>query len=207
MGEQVRRAAWFYLPGLRSARDTAPCAWRITSPARASPSASNRSKSRCARMGDWIPAPPPSNSRSCALWSCPLRPAERARFDPRRVELHYLKSAMLVGEPLRHVATQRGRWLAWLAWAAPARAVERPRAAAGAAGLWGIESTCHQRLDATLDADRSRCAPPNAAHAPGLFRRLVLSVGHAWLERAQRKNSPLLITPSGDQVTLVRFPG
>jgi hypothetical protein len=54
---------------------------------------------------------------------------------------------------------------------------------------WGIESTFHQRLDATLDEDRSRVRTPNAAHALGLFRRLIVSVGHGWLERAQKKNS------------------
>ena len=53
---------------------------------------------------------------------------------------------------------------------------------------WGIESTFHQRLDATLDEDRSRVRTPNAAHALGLFRRLVVSVGHAWLEQAHKKN-------------------
>ena len=36
---------------------------------------------------------------------------------------------------------------------------------------WGIESTFHQRLDETLDEDRSRVRTPNAAHALGLFRR------------------------------------
>ena len=53
---------------------------------------------------------------------------------------------------------------------------------------WGIESTFHQRLDTTLDEDRSRVRTPNAVHALGLFRRLVVSVGHAWLEQAQKKN-------------------
>lgn len=53
---------------------------------------------------------------------------------------------------------------------------------------WGIESTFHQRLDATLDEDRSRVRTPNAAHALGLFRRLVVSVGHVWLARAQKQN-------------------
>ena len=33
------------------------------------------------------------------------------------------------------------------------------------------------------------CARPNAAHALGLFRRLVVSVGHVWLERARKKKS------------------
>ena len=54
---------------------------------------------------------------------------------------------------------------------------------------WGTESTFHQRLDETLDEDRSRVRPPNAAHALGLFRRLIVSVGHAWLKRAQKKNA------------------
>lgn len=43
--------------------------------------------------------------------------------------------------------------------------------------------------DATLDEDRSRVRTPNAAHALGLFRRLVVSVAHGWIERAQKKNS------------------
>ena len=53
---------------------------------------------------------------------------------------------------------------------------------------WGLESTFHQRLDATLDEDRSRVRPPNAAHALGLFRRLVVSVAHGWIARARKKN-------------------
>lgn len=56
-----------------------------------------------------------------ALVVRPIRPAERARFDQLLVEHHYLRSAALVGEQLRYVATHRGRWLALLAWAAPAR--------------------------------------------------------------------------------------
>ena len=53
---------------------------------------------------------------------------------------------------------------------------------------WGIESTFHQRLDTTLPEDLSRVYTPNAALALGLFRRLVVSVGHVWLLRAQKKN-------------------
>lgn len=59
----------------------------------------------------------------------------------------------------------------------------------GRRDYWGIESTFHQRLDATLDEDRSRVRTPNAAHALGLFRRLVVSVGHLWLERTRKKKS------------------
>jgi len=53
---------------------------------------------------------------------------------------------------------------------------------------WGIESTFHQRLGVTLDEDRSRVRTPNAAHALDLFRRLVVSVAHGWIQRAQKKN-------------------
>lgn len=53
---------------------------------------------------------------------------------------------------------------------------------------WGIEGRFHQRLDTTLDEDRSRVRTPNAAHALGLFRRLVVSVGHEWIAQAQKKN-------------------
>jgi hypothetical protein len=52
---------------------------------------------------------------------------------------------------------------------------------------WGIESTFHQRLDATLDEDRSRVRTPNAAHALGLFRRLVVSVAHGWIARTRKQ--------------------
>ncbi len=54
---------------------------------------------------------------------------------------------------------------------------------------WGIESTFHQRLDTTLDEDRSRVRTPTAAQALGLFRRLVVSVGHWWVARARKQNS------------------
>jgi Druantia protein DruA len=44
--------------------------------------------------------------------------AEVERFDGLIVEHHYLKSATLVGENLRYVATYRGEWLALMAFSA-----------------------------------------------------------------------------------------
>src|SRR5258708_40282342 len=35
-------------------------------------------------------------------------------------EIHYLKSAQMVGEQLRYVATYKGRWMALLGWSAAA---------------------------------------------------------------------------------------
>jgi hypothetical protein len=46
----------------------------------------------------------------------PIRADERAEFDRLLVEQHYLKSAVLVGEALRYVATDGRRWLALLGW-------------------------------------------------------------------------------------------
>jgi hypothetical protein len=49
-----------------------------------------------------------------------VRPKELARFDQLLVEHHYLKSAQLVGEHLRYVATYQGQWLALATWNAAA---------------------------------------------------------------------------------------
>lgn len=48
---------------------------------------------------------------------------------------------------------------------------------------WGIEGVFHQRLDATLDEDRSRVRTPNALTVLGMFRRLASP------RRRQRKKS------------------
>jgi len=56
---------------------------------------------------------------------------------------------------------------------------------------WGIEAG-HQRLDATLDEDRSRVRTPNALTLLGMFRRLAVSFACAWLDdpiRRQQKQS------------------
>ena len=47
-------------------------------------------------------------------------PGEQAQFDELIVKEHYLKSAHLVGEHLRYVATYKGQWLALASWSAPA---------------------------------------------------------------------------------------
>jgi hypothetical protein len=45
---------------------------------------------------------------------------EQERWDQLMVEHHYLKSANLVGEQLRYVVEDQGRWLALLGWSAAA---------------------------------------------------------------------------------------
>ncbi|HEV8544554.1 MAG TPA: hypothetical protein VGR78_19365 [Verrucomicrobiae bacterium] len=52
---------------------------------------------------------------------------------------------------------------------------------------WGIEGVFHQRLDATLDEDRSRTRTSNGLTVLGMFRRLAVSLATAWLTCPKRK--------------------
>ena len=57
---------------------------------------------------------------------------------------------------------------------------------------WGIEGQFHQRLDATLDEDRSRVRTPRAMLVLGMFRRLAVSFAARWMqcpERQRRKKT------------------
>ena len=55
---------------------------------------------------------------------------------------------------------------------------------------WGIEAG-HQRLDATLDEDRSRVRTPRAMTVLGMFRRLAISLACAWLDDPVRRKQKL----------------
>ena len=57
----------------------------------------------------------------------------------------------------------------------------------GRRDYWGIEGVFHQRLDATLDEDRSRVRTHNALTVLGLFRRLAVSLAAAWLTCPRRR--------------------
>lgn len=52
---------------------------------------------------------------------------------------------------------------------------------------WGIEGVFHQRLDATLDEDRSRVRTPRGLTVLGMFRRLAVSLATAWLACPRRR--------------------
>lgn len=52
---------------------------------------------------------------------------------------------------------------------------------------WGIEGKLHQRLDASLDEDRSRVRTLRGITVLGMFRRLVVSFACAWLDTPQRR--------------------
>jgi len=55
---------------------------------------------------------------------------------------------------------------------------------------WGIEAG-HQRLDSTLDEDRSRVRTPKAMTVLGMFRRMVISFACAWLDDPLRRRRKL----------------
>ena len=55
---------------------------------------------------------------------------------------------------------------------------------------WGIEAG-HQRLDATLDEDRSRVRTPRAMTVLGMFRRMTISFACAWLDDPLRRKRKL----------------
>ena len=55
---------------------------------------------------------------------------------------------------------------------------------------WGIEAG-HQRLDITLDEDRSRVRTHRALTILGMFRRLVVSLACVWLDHPSRRKRKL----------------
>jgi hypothetical protein len=58
-------------------------------------------------------------------------------------------------------------------------------------GYWGIEAKLHQRLDISLDEDRSRVRTPKGLFMLGLFRRLTISLACAWLAQPDRQKAKL----------------
>jgi hypothetical protein len=58
-------------------------------------------------------------------------------------------------------------------------------------GYWAIEAKLHQRLDISLDEDRSRTRNPKALFVLGLFRRLAVSLACAWLAHPQRQRAKM----------------
>ena len=58
-------------------------------------------------------------------------------------------------------------------------------------GYWAIEAKLHQRLDISLDEDRSRVRTPKGLFVLGLFRRLVVSLACVWLSQPDRQRAKL----------------
>lgn len=96
----------------------------------------------------------------------PVRPDEVARFDQLLTEHHYLKSAHLVGEHLRYVATDRGQWLALAAWNAPALHLKARDAFIG----WSEEQ---RRARLPLLVNNSRLLVLPGCQCPNLISRFM----------------------------------
>jgi hypothetical protein len=95
-----------------------------------------------------------------------VQPHEQARFDQFIVQHHYLKSANLVGEHLRHVATYKGQWLALAAWCAPVWHLKARDAFIG----WDDEQ---RRTRLPLIANNARLLVLPDCHCPNLISRFM----------------------------------
>src|SRR5258708_7969817 len=95
------------------------------------------------------------------------RPEEEEEWNRRMAEIHYLKSAQMVGEQLRYVATYKGRWMALLGWSAAAYHLKGREGWIG----WG-DNQRRGRLH--LVANNARfCRLPEASPYPNLASRAM----------------------------------
>lgn len=96
----------------------------------------------------------------------PLEAHETERGDQLIVAHHYLKSATVVGEHLRYVATYQGRWLALATWAAPVWHLQARDAFIG----WSDEQ---RRTRLPLLANNARLLVLPDCHYPNLISRFM----------------------------------
>ena len=92
--------------------------------------------------------------------------ADIERFDSLIIEHHYLKSATLVGEHLRYVATYRGEWLALMAFSAGSFNLRYREQFIG----WSLEQR-RRRLGLVVNNSRFLVLPE--CHYPNLPSRLL----------------------------------
>ena len=95
-----------------------------------------------------------------------VQPHEQERFDQIIVQHHYLKSATLVGQHLRYVATHQGQWLALAAWCAPVWHLKARDAFIG----WDDEQ---RRKRLPLLANNARLLVLPECHYPNLISRFM----------------------------------
>src|SRR6266545_804658 len=88
------------------------------------------------------------------------------RFDQLITQHHYLKSAQLVGQTLRYVATYRGQWLALASWSAAALHLKAREAFIG----WSEEQR-RTRLPLVVNNSRLLVLPTGAC--PNLISRFM----------------------------------
>ena len=110
----------------------------------------------------------------------PIPSEEYARFDALLVEHHYLKSALIVGEHMRYVASYKGEWLGLAAWGAGSRHI-KPR---DSWIDWSDEQR-HRRLALVVNNTRLLILPEcNAPNLISRFMKMMLSrLSGDWQER------------------------
>jgi hypothetical protein len=110
----------------------------------------------------------------------PIPPEEYARFDALLVEHHYLKSALLVGEHMRYVASYKGEWLGLAAWSAASRHLK----ARDTWIAWSDEQR-HRRLALVVNNARLLVLPEcNAPNLISRFMKMMLArLSGDWQER------------------------
>jgi hypothetical protein len=95
-----------------------------------------------------------------------VQPHEVPRYDALLTAEHYLKSARVVGEHLRYVATYRGQWLALATWCAPALHLKARDQFIG----WTEEQ---RRRRLALVVNNARLCVLPGCHYPNLLSRLM----------------------------------
>ena len=128
----------------------------------------------------------------------PVQPHEKERFDQLLVKHHYLKSAELVGEHLRYVATYQGQWFALAAWNAPALHLRARDAFIG----WSDEQ---RRTRLPLIANNSRLLVLPDCRCPNLISRFMkLMLARLSEDWQQRWGHPLALVESFVDAQLYR---
>ena len=119
-----------------------------------------------------------------------IEPHEVQRFDELILRHHYLKSAELVGEHLRYVATYQGCWLALAAWSAAALHLRARDAFIG----WTDEQ---RRTRLPLIANNARLLVLPECHYPNLVSRFMkLMLGRLSEDWQARWGHPLALAES-----------
>lgn len=120
----------------------------------------------------------------------PIQPRERDRWQQLMAQQHYLGAPPMVGEQLRYVVTDRGRWLALLGWCAGAYHLAGREAWIG----WNADQR-QQRLKFVANNTRFLILPDG--HYPNLASRaLALCTARLSTDWQRQYGHPLLVVES-----------
>jgi len=128
-----------------------------------------------------------------------IEPHQRERWDKEVSQHHYLKNANLVGEQLRYVVEDRGRWLALLGWSAAAYHIQ-------ARDQWIGWADNQRRARRRLVANNVRfCLLTEPGELPNLASRALALNLARWSEDWQQAHGhPILLVESFVDTQLFR---